>query len=62
VNEVFTPAEEEVTQAQALIDRLAGEAASGTGVFVLEDGRFVDRAVVESARLTLALARREGTP
>jgi citrate lyase subunit beta / citryl-CoA lyase len=62
VNEVFTPTEEEVTQAQALIDRLAGEAASGTGVFVLEDGRFVDRAVVESARLTLALARREGTP
>jgi len=62
VNEVFTPAEEEVTQAQALIDRLAGEAASGTGVFVLEDGRFVDWAVVESARLTLALARREGTP
>jgi citrate lyase subunit beta / citryl-CoA lyase len=62
VNEVFTPAEEEVTKAQALIDRLAGEAASGTGVFVLEDGRFVDRAVVESARLTLALARREGTP
>ena len=62
VNEVFTPAEEEVTQAQALIDRLAGEAASDTGVFVLEDGRFVDRAAVESARLTLALARREGTP
>jgi citrate lyase subunit beta / citryl-CoA lyase len=59
VNEVFTPTEEEVAEAQELLDRLAGEAASGTGAFVLEDGRFVDRAVVESARLTLSLARRE---
>jgi len=58
VNEVFTPTEEEVRQAQELIDRLAGEAISGTGVFVLGDGRFVDRAVVESARLTLDLAGR----
>ena len=62
VNEIFTPTKEEVTKAQELIDRLADEAASGTGAFVLGDGRFVDRAVVESARLTLALARRSGTP
>jgi citrate lyase subunit beta / citryl-CoA lyase len=61
VNEVFTPTEEEVAEAQELVDRLAGEAASGMGAFVLEDGRFVDRAVVESARLTLDLARRGGT-
>ena len=60
INEVFTPSEEEVAEAQGLLDRLESEAESGTGVFVLEDGRFVDRAVVESARLTLALARREG--
>jgi citrate lyase subunit beta / citryl-CoA lyase len=59
VNEVFTPTEDEVTEAQALLDRLEGEAASGTGALVLEDGKFVDRAVVESARLTLDLARRE---
>jgi citrate lyase subunit beta/citryl-CoA lyase len=62
INEVFTPSEEEVAEAQGLLDRLESEAESGTGVFVLEDGRFVDRAVVESARLTLALARREGAP
>jgi citrate lyase subunit beta / citryl-CoA lyase len=55
VNEVFTPTEEEVSEAQGLLDRLGSE----EGAFVLEDGRFVDRAVVESARLTLALARRE---
>lgn len=62
VNEVFTPTEDEIAEAQALLDRLGSEAASGTGAFVLEDGRFVDRAVVESARLTLALSRRGGTP
>jgi citrate lyase subunit beta/citryl-CoA lyase len=62
VNEVFTPTEEEVTEAQGLLDRLASEATSGTGAFVLQDGRFVDRAVVESARLTLAFARQRGTP
>ncbi|MDQ3912540.1 MAG: CoA ester lyase [Actinomycetota bacterium] len=61
VNEVFTPTEDEVAGARVLLDRLEGEDASGTGAFVLEDGRFVDRAVVESARLTLALARRSET-
>ena len=59
VNEVFTPTEDEVSEAQGMLDRLDYEASSGTGAFALEDGRFVDRAVVESARLTLALARRE---
>lgn len=59
VNEVFTPTEEEVTEAQELVDRLDSGATSGA--FVLRDGRFVDRAVVESARLTLALARRSDT-
>lgn len=59
VNEVFTPTEDEVIEAQELVDRLDGEGSSGA--FVLGDGRFVDRAVVESARLTLALARRSGT-
>lgn len=59
VNEVFTPTEEEVTEAQELVDRLDSGATSGA--WVLGDGRFVDRAVVESARLTLALARRSDT-
>ena len=59
INEVFTPSEEEVAEARGLLDRLEGEAASGTGAFVLEDGRFVDRAVVESAHRTLAWHDRE---
>jgi citrate lyase subunit beta / citryl-CoA lyase len=62
INEVFTPTEEEVAEAQELLDRLEGEAGSGTGAFVLEDGRFVDRAVVESARRTLTWRDQEVTP
>jgi citrate lyase subunit beta / citryl-CoA lyase len=62
INEVFTPTEDEVAEAQVLLERLEGEAESGTGAFVLEDGRFVDRAVVESARRTLTWRDREVTP
>ena len=58
INEVFTPTEEEVAEAEGLLARLEESAGKGTGAFVLEDGRFVDKAVVEAARLTLALARR----
>jgi citrate lyase subunit beta/citryl-CoA lyase len=59
VNDVFTPQENEVAEARELLDRLEDETASGTGAFLLDDGTFVDRAVVESAHLTLALANRE---
>jgi citrate lyase subunit beta / citryl-CoA lyase len=59
INEVFTPTEEEVAEAEDLLARLEESTGTGTGAFALEDGRFVDEAVVGSARLTLALARRE---
>jgi citrate lyase subunit beta / citryl-CoA lyase len=59
INEVFTPTEEEVAEAKELLSRLEESAGTGTGAFALEDGRFVDEAVVGSARLTLALARRD---
>ena len=59
INEVFTPTEEEVAEAKELLSRLEESAGAGTGAFALEDGRFVDEAVVGSARLTLALARRD---
>ena len=58
INEVFTPTEEEVAVAKDLLARLEESTGTGTGAFALEDGRFVDEAVVGSARLTLALARR----
>jgi len=57
VNSVFTPSEDEVRQARVLVDRLETAAAAGTGAFALEDGRFVDRAVVEAARRIIARAR-----
>ena len=56
INEVFTPTEEEVSGAEELLSRLEESAGGGTGAFVLEDGRFVDKAVVEAARSTLALS------
>jgi citrate lyase subunit beta / citryl-CoA lyase len=59
INEVFTPTEEEVAEAKDLLARLEESTGTGTGAFALEDGRFVDEAVVGSARLTLALVRRE---
>jgi citrate lyase subunit beta/citryl-CoA lyase len=57
VNEVFTPSEEEVRWARELVAALDEAEAGGTGALALADGRFVDRAVVEAARRTLALAR-----
>lgn len=57
VNAVFTPSDEEVRQARDLISQLELATATGTGAFTLADGRFVDRAIVEAARRTLALAR-----
>ena len=59
INEVFTPTEGEVAEAEDLLARLEESAGAGTGALALEDGRFVDEAVVGSARLTLALARRD---
>jgi len=55
VNEVFTPAEDEVRRARDLVGQMDKAAAAGTGAFVLDDGRFVDHAVVAAARQTLAL-------
>ncbi len=58
INEVFTPTEDEIIEAKDLLERLEASAGAGTGAFALEDGRFVDEAIVRSARSILALARR----
>ncbi len=58
INEVFTPTEDEIAEAKDFLERLEASAGAGTGAFTLEDGRFVDEAVVQSARSILALARR----
>ena len=57
VHEVFTPSDEQVRQAVAVI-RTADEARVRGEVAVLDaDGRFIDPAVVERARAVLDLAR-----
>jgi len=58
VHDVFTPTEEEIRLARDLVDRLRSAVATGTGAIALEDGRFVDLAVVEAAHRTLARVRR----
>lgn len=61
INAVFTPTRAEVLEAENIIERLRESSEAGAGAFLLEDGRFVDPAVVESARSTLALSpRKEG--
>lgn len=59
INELFTPTEEEVREAESIVERLKEVTEHGSGAFLTEDGRFVDPAVVEAARSTLARARRE---
>ncbi len=57
VNDIFTPTDEEIRRARDLIDRLQSAVATGTGAFALEDGRFVDLAVVQAAHRILARVR-----
>jgi citrate lyase subunit beta / citryl-CoA lyase len=56
VNEVFTPASAQVAEARAIIEAFDRAAATGSGSFALENGQFVDRAVVERARALVELA------
>lgn len=53
-NEVFTPTEEQVARARALVEKWERD---GAGVAVDERGHFVDEAVIRQARLVLARAR-----
>lgn len=56
VHEVFTPDADEVAAARTLVAQMAAAEARGDGAFALPDGRMVDKAVVEAAHRTLALA------
>ena len=58
VRQVFTPTAGEVEHAQRIIDRVASAAADGTGAFVLDDGTFVDVAMVRGAERIIAAASR----
>jgi len=54
----FRPTDAEVTAARAVLAAVASATESGRGALALEDGAFLDVAMVEGARKTLALAER----
>ena len=56
IEQAYLPRADEVERARATVERLAGDA-----VGVLEDGGFVDAAMLGAARTVLALAERYGT-
>ncbi len=53
VNQVFTPTPEEIDRAQRIVSAYERSLAAGTGVFVGDDGRMIDEAVVRQARRLL---------
>ena len=60
ITEAFTPSAEEVQRARAVVERVGSASAVGSGTVVLEDGTFLDVAMVEQARRVLAIAERVG--
>jgi citrate lyase subunit beta/citryl-CoA lyase len=56
INEVFSPSEEEIAEWHRIIDAMAQAEADGRGTLRL-DGRLIDAAHVETARLRLERAR-----
>ncbi len=56
IRAAFLPDSEEVARARAVVDRVAVARAGGVGAIALEDGTFLDVAMVEQARAIVELA------
>lgn len=56
IREAFAPTATEIGRAQEIIDRVGAAEADGAGTVVLEDGTFLDVAMVRAARRVLDLA------
>jgi citrate lyase subunit beta/citryl-CoA lyase len=54
IRRVFTPDAEDIARARGIVERVRAAAADGTGAFVLEDGTFIDVAMVKAAERVLA--------
>ncbi|MCZ4302565.1 HpcH/HpaI aldolase/citrate lyase family protein [Microbacterium oxydans] len=54
IRRAFLPDAAEIARAREIIDRVRTAAADGTGAFVLEDGTFLDIAMVRAAERVLA--------
>lgn len=50
----FAPTEAEIARAQEIVDRVGSAEADGSGTVVLEDGTFLDVAMVRAARRVLS--------
>jgi citrate lyase subunit beta/citryl-CoA lyase len=61
IRAAFLPTPAQVQAARDVIDRIAGAAAEGVGAIALADGTFLDAAMVERARATVALAAGVGS-
>lgn len=57
IRRIFLPSADEVARAAQIIDRVRSAALDGTGAFVLEDGTFLDAAMVRAAQRVLDAAR-----
>jgi citrate lyase subunit beta / citryl-CoA lyase len=60
VHDVFTPSEQEVTEAREVLEAFDRATAAGSGVAVDSAGRMIDMAVVRGARVTVAAAENVG--
>ncbi|APF34692.1 HpcH/HpaI aldolase/citrate lyase family protein [Microbacterium paludicola] len=56
IRRVFTPDADEVERARRIVERVRTAAADGKGAFVLDDGTFIDVAMVKAAQRILAAA------
>lgn len=59
VNEIFTPTEKEIRQAEKIVRAVRDNAQSGVGVFTV-DGKMIDIAFLPGAERVLALAKASG--
>ncbi|MCU4186748.1 CoA ester lyase [Acidiferrimicrobium sp. IK] len=58
INDSFVPSEEERARAEEVMAAYQSGLRDGSGTAVTSDGRFIDEAVVRSARIVLSLATR----
>lgn len=61
IREAFAPTDDDVARAEEILARVGGAGPDQGGVFVLDDGSFLDAAMVAGARRTIAVAQRAGS-
>jgi len=59
IRDAFAPTRDDVSRAEEILARVGGDGPDSAGVFVLDDGSFLDAAMVSGARRTIAVARRQ---